>query len=118
MSNNIGYHTRLRSDDTVKLVGGSFGGAVDQETIERLTKVFFTVKILPSGTPVFVDREGREVHLYITVDPGKTEQGKVALAKYRQAQEVLKKIEEEKQDQIQDLIESMDPDEVIRRLTE
>lgn len=82
MSENIGYHTRAYLDHTRKLVGGSFGGSVSMETVNRLTRLF-TVTVKPSGRCVFVDREGRECTLYITVDADKTDIGKAAIARWR-----------------------------------
>ena len=61
MANNIGWHTRLYSDNKVKVSGGSFGGNIDQETVERLVKAWFTVNIKPSGAGVFVDCELRRL---------------------------------------------------------
>ena len=77
MSKNIGYHTRLYTDNTRKIVGGSFGGQIDAETVERLVNLHFEVFVKPSGRAVFVDQQGREVHLYLSVDPENTEKGKM-----------------------------------------
>lgn len=116
-SKNIGYHTRLYSDHNVKVVGGSFGGQVDQETIERLTRLF-TVVIKPSGTPVFVDREGREVRLYITVDPASTNIGKKAVLEYNEKRraESAKALETAQEEEINSLMQGMSHEEILRRL--
>ena len=74
---SISYHTRLFSDGT-KLTSGSFGGAIDQNTVERITRLF-SVIVKPSGTPVFVDNGGREVNLYFTIAPMDTIKGKAAI---------------------------------------
>ena len=95
---NIGYHTRLHLNNSVKVVGGSFGGSLDIETANRLVNAHFTVIVKPSGRPVFVDREGREVSLYISVDPEATEKGKEAVKVYcreRDARDRLNAIAEE-----------------------
>lgn len=84
MRQNIGYHTRLYIDNSVKVTGGSFGGSIDLETVERLSRLF-TVTVKPSGTPVFVDREGREVRLYLSVDCAHTEKGREAIKAWRAA---------------------------------
>ncbi len=118
MRKNIGYHTRLDSNNTVKVVGGSFGGSFDWETVERLVKAHFTVKIQPSGRAVFVDREGRAVSLYVSVDPDQTEAGKLALAEDRKAREEAQRVEEDKQAQIDELMSNFTQDELIRRLSE
>jgi hypothetical protein len=68
---NIGYHTRLWTNNE-KIAGGSFGGQIDMDTVERLTKAFFTVEVLNGGTPVFVDRNGRVVRLYLSCGSGAT----------------------------------------------
>lgn len=116
MSNNIGYHTRLNSNNTIKVCGGSFGGQIDSDTVARLVKSHFTVKILNSGAGVFVDREGREVSLYITVDPLKTEAGKLALAEHRKFMAAKQKIEDEKEQEIEELMASMSNDEILSKL--
>ena len=82
-ASNIGYHTRLISNNNTKVVGGSFGGAIDADTVERLTRSQFTVIVKHSGRAVFVDREGREVSLYLSVDPESTSVGALALQNYR-----------------------------------
>lgn len=119
MSKNIGYHTRLYADHNVKVVGGSFGGSIDQETVERLTRLF-TVVVKPSGTPVFVDREGREVRLYLTVDPGATKVGKAALVEHQEKKRIelarLREQEEADQREIEDLMDGLSHEEIIRRL--
>lgn len=119
MSENIGYHTRLYVDHTVKIVGGSFGGRIDQETVERLTRLF-EVTVKPSGTPVFVDREGREVRLYLTVDAAKTEKGKAALKVWREEEQRLEAIAEaqfeREQEELQAAMRGLTHEEVLRRL--
>lgn len=113
---SIGYHTRKSGQDSVKLTGGSFGGAVDMETVNRLVKSHFTVKVKNSGHAVFVDREGREVSVYITVDASSTDAGKAALVEYRKEVEARQVVEQEKERRVQELIDSMSSDEVIKRL--
>lgn len=119
MSKNISYHTRLDSNNTVKVVGGSFGGSIDMETVNRLTRLF-TVIVKNSGTPVFVDREGREVRLYLAVDVGSTEKGAQALKAWRA--ERAKQLEEEEAQlerehgEIDQLMEGLSHEEVVRRL--
>lgn len=116
MKKSIGYHTRLSSDNTTKVCGGSFGGMVDQETIERLVNVHFEVVIKPSGRAVFVDRQGREVSLYLSVDPDTTTKGKDA----RVAHSKIKQDEQEKEDQlaeeIEDLLSTMSYEEILKKL--
>ncbi|USN14397.1 hypothetical protein KABACHOK_05840 [Brevundimonas phage vB_BpoS-Kabachok] len=114
---NVGYHTRLKSDNTVKAAGGSFGGDFGQETAERLVKHHFTVKVRPSGSLTFVDRQGREVSLYMTIDPETTEAGKAALAEHRRAQAAAQAVEDDKARQVQDLMDTMTNDEIIARLS-
>lgn len=86
MLKNIGYHTRLDGKNSVKVTGGSFGGSLDVETANRLVRSHFTVIVKPSGRPVFVDRGGREVSLYISVDPEITDKGIEAMSAYRKAE--------------------------------
>lgn len=116
MSKNIGYHTRLDNANSCKVTGGSFGGAVDQETIERLVNNHFSVKIKPSGHAVFVDRQGREVSLYITVDPLNTEKGKQAKAAWNKEQSKAYEKEQEKEKLVEDLLSNYSSDELIALL--
>jgi hypothetical protein len=117
---NIGYHTRLYSDNTRKVVGGSFGGSIDIETVNRLVKSHFSVVVKNSGTPVFVDKEGREVSLYLSVDAGKTEKGELAMRAWRA--EVAKQNVDEanrrerQQEEIDQLLEGLSHEEIVRRL--
>lgn len=113
---SIGYHTRDGMNNTVKLTGGSFGGAIDMETVNRLVKSHFTVKVRNSGSPVFVDRQGREVSVYITIDPGNTDAGKAALAEDRRARAALQSVEDDKRRQVENLLDGMSADEALQRL--
>lgn len=119
MSENIGYHTRSVNNDE-KVIGGSFGGRIDQETVERLTR-FFTVTVMPSGTPVFVDDRGRRVRLYLTVDPGKTEKGKAALEAWRKEEEAkeaaAEKLAEAQDEHLAHLLSRLTYEEAVRRLS-
>lgn len=117
---NIGYHTRLFDDHSVKIVGGSFGGSIDMETANRLVSAHFTVTVKHSGTAVFVDRMGREVRLYISVDANKTAKGVIALKEWRAAREVeQRKAEarwEEEKEELDVLMGSLSHAEIVRRL--
>ncbi len=120
MNKNICYHTRLSGNDSVKLSGGVFGGSIDLETIERLTKNHFKVIIKNSGHAVFVNKNHQEVNLYIKVDPNITTIGKEAKNKYLEEQK-KKLIQEEEQENIKknlinELIDTMSLDEIIKKL--
>lgn len=119
MNKNIGYHTRLYRDNAIKVVGGSFGGQIDAETVNRLTRLF-SVRILPSGQAVFVDQADREVRLYITVDPADTEKGKAAKKAWQIEQNRLEAEEEAQRKaeaaEIEELISGLSHNEIIRRL--
>jgi len=114
MNENIGYHTRLYTDNSQKVVGGSFGGRIDSETVERLTKAHFSVAIKPSGTVVFVDKQGREVWLYLTVDAGSTTQGRALAVQHRKTVEAA---QEQQRVRIDELLDSLSPEEIIARLS-
>lgn len=116
MRKSIGYHTRLWSDHRVKTSGGSFGGCIDQDTIERLVKAHFTAVVKPSGSVVFVDRAGREVSLYVSVDASDTTIGKAALAVWQKEQDKKAEREIEKQDEIERLLDELSSDEIMSRL--
>ena len=116
----VTYHTRLDGQDSVKVAGGSFGGEFDMDTANRLTKVWFTVTVKPSGRAVFVDREGREVNLYVRVEPADTEIGKPIVTAYKAEQAKIRRAEEaeeeRKQAQIDNLLGGLSHDEILRRL--
>jgi hypothetical protein len=117
---NIGYHTRLVSDNKVKVCGGSFGGALDIETANRLVSAQFTVIVKHSGRAVFVDRAGREVSLYISVDPEATDKGKEAVTQgrveRRKRQAENEQREAKHQEQVEQLMSGLTNEEIIRRL--
>lgn len=119
-SKNIGYHTRLYSDNTRKIVGGSFGGAIDSETVNRLVNSQFEVVVKHSGTAVFVDRDGREVRLYLSVDADSTEKGVNALAAWRAEREKQEREHasrrEQESEEIDNLMSNLSHDEIVRRL--
>lgn len=118
---NIGYHTRLDSNNTIKAGGGSFGGELSLETANRLVNAFFTVAIKNSGKPVFVDRYGKEVSLYISVDAAATKKGQEALKFYRaerhRIQMKQEKIDNRNQDEIEALMGGLTQEEIISRLS-
>ncbi|MCA9911831.1 MAG: hypothetical protein KC496_00715 [Anaerolineae bacterium] len=119
-SKNIGYHTR-RCGTGEKVSGGSFGGELSMETANRLIKTHhFEVTVKPTGTPVFVDREGREVWLFFTIDARETEKGKAALEQFRAEQwqqaEIASKLAREQEEEISDLMSNMSHEEIIWRL--
>lgn len=119
---NIGYHTRLINNNASKVCGGSFGGALDLETANRLVNTHFNVIVKTSGTPVFVDREGREVSLYMSVDPSLTIKGAEALRlwraeKHRQYEEDEQR-REAQQEELDSAMSGLTHDEIIRRLSQ
>lgn len=117
MKKNIGYHTRDYKNNSIKITGGSFGGKFDQETVERLVNSQFSVVVKPSGACVFVDKSGREVWLYVSVDASETEKGKEALKAYYAARDEMCRVEEEKESQIEMLLSGFSSDEIIERLS-
>jgi len=114
---SIGYHTRLYSDNTFKVSGGSFGGSMDGDTIERLVNNGYTVTIKPSGIPVFVDVNGREVMLYVTIDARECEKGKEAIEKHRLEQRARQEKGEREQSVIESLMAGLSYAEIISRLS-
>lgn len=120
MSKDIAYHTRLYSDNTRKIVGGSFGGQIDAETVERLVNSHFEVFVKPNGRAVFLDQDGREVRLYLSVDPDNTEKGKAALAKWQRRRNAelegnLERMEAEEAE-VESLLAGLSHDEIVKRL--
>ncbi len=117
MKKSIGYHTRLHTNNNVKIVGGTFGGDISLETANRLLSAHgYTVIIKPSGNPVFLDKEGREVSLYFTIDPALTEIGRKAIEENNRKQAALRRIEEEKEEEIYNILSSMSNDEILKLL--
>ncbi|QIG74364.1 hypothetical protein EVC08_052 [Rhizobium phage RHph_N65] len=112
---SIGFHTRSKADNRIKLSGGSFGGAIDMETVERLVKALFTIEMLPSGSATFVDREGRQVSLYLSIDPAMTETGKRLLA---QEAEARRAATEARERLLEELLDGLSTEEAIKRLQE
>lgn len=120
-SKNIGYHTRLYKDNTVKVTGGSFGGELSMDTANRLVSAHkFTVIVKPSGTPVFVDAKGREVRLYISVDASETDAGKAAIKEWRaekaKLEEENERRAEREAEELDDLMNGLSHHEIVRRL--
>lgn len=117
---NIGYHTRLDGENSKKISGGSFGGTFDKETVERLVSAHFRVRVKPSGRPVFVDSGGREVSLYITVDPGSTRLGIKALEldsiERQEAKEKAAELAKNQEKEIADLMANLSHAEIVARL--
>lgn len=125
MRSSICYHTRLRSNHTHKVNGGTFGFTspgkyFDSDTIERLVKTMFQVEFTNTGRAVFVDREGRQVDLYISVDPLFTSKGQEAQEAYyvekRKRDEEEERIRSEQESEVEDLMDNLDHDEIIKRL--
>lgn len=116
----IGWHTRLYSDNTQKISGGSFGGAIDLDTVNRLVDWSFDVVVKPSGQPVLVDWAGREVRLYLSVDVEKTHKGAEAIKNHRlkaamEQAAIQERLEREKKE-ISRLMNGLSHEEILRRL--
>lgn len=116
MGLNIGFHTRSVKDQAVKYTGGSFGGKFDMETINRLVRSHFNIKVKGSDRLVFVDQQGRECWLYVTVDPQDTELGQTFLAEIRRNKEAQQRQEEEKRRELDMLLGELTVDEALRLL--
>lgn len=116
MPSQIGFHTRLHNQHSVKVVGGSFTGTFSPETVEKLVNNLFDVQVRSSGTPVFVDKEGRQVSLYITVDPASTEKGKAALEDHRKTRLAQAQKEQDEESEIEELLAGMSNEEALKRL--
>ena len=116
---NIGYHTRLASDNTRKIVGGSFDGAIDMDTVNRLVSSQFTIAF-KNRHPYFVDSAGRQVTLYISVDVRATTKGQEAIKAERAEREkeysAARVITEKQQQEIEELMNSLSNEEIIKRL--
>ena len=116
---NIVYHTRLYATGE-KVVGGSFSGSLDFDTVNRLVNSHFNVIIKTSGNPTFVDKDLREVNLYFNILPNMSEKGKTAIAKYnydiRLREDKRKEKEDNRKEKIENLINNMSDDELLDRL--
>ncbi len=113
MANNICYHTRLHDAQHTKVTGGSFGGSIDMETVNRLVKAHFTVQYTNSGRAVFVDKNGRPVSLYITVNPESTEVGKQAWEGQRAQRLEKQRQEEAKEKELKDILDFMTTEQAL-----
>lgn len=113
---SICFHTRLDGNNTVKLTGGTFTGSFDMDTVNRLVSSNFTVQVGQSGRSVFVDKQGRKVTVYVSVDPTETEAGKLAISADRQRRAALQVLEDEKSAEIEGLMSGMSHDEILKRL--
>lgn len=118
---NISYHTRLYGNNTVKVCGGSFGGSLDIVTANRLISAHFSGVVKNSGTAVFVDKKGREVSLYISVDVSTTDRGVLAIKQWRQEkvkQEALEEVlQRSQEEEIGNLMDGLSHEEIVRRLS-
>lgn len=115
MHKSIGYHTR--DSQGQKLTGGSFGGSIDLETVNRLVNTHFSVRVKPSGCPTFVSRTGQDVNLYISIDPDMTDKGKEALKAWREEERKREQLQEQKEKELQDILDSMTVEDAIFKLT-
>jgi hypothetical protein len=113
---SIGYHTRLYGNNKVKCCGGSFGGDISQDTVERVVNCMFTVIVKPSGTPVFVDKQGREVYLYFTIDARNTEKGKEALTAFYAEREKASEVLRQQERHLEDVLSSMSTHDILQAI--
>lgn len=74
------YHTR--DSKGIKLTGGMLHAENHDEAAERAT-LGLEVKISRSGRPMFCNKQGREVSLYLSVHPEHTAKGQKAIVEYR-----------------------------------
>jgi hypothetical protein len=102
------------------MCGGSFGGQLDAGTVERLVNAHFAVTVKPSGRACFVDRQGREVSLYVSVDAWETPPGKKALALWRanaaRTEEVRAAAEEARCEELAEAMIGLPYCEILKRL--
>lgn len=116
----VGYHTRAYLDTTQKISGGFFRGGLDAKTIGNLINAYFDVKIMSGGRAVFVDKNGRPVFLYITVDPSMTAKGKELIAANQAAQrslaQALQAQEIREREELEDVMQGLSHAEIIKRL--
>lgn len=113
----IVYHTRLDGKD-IKLSSGTLQGECDKETINSLVNKLFSVKILASGRAVFVDGDGRNVMLYVTIDPLTTDKGKAAKKEHEEINAAQNKKDQELQDLVDNMINSYTNEELYKILKE
>jgi hypothetical protein len=74
------------------------------------------VIVKPSGVPVFVDKSGREVTLYVKVDASSTTKGRAALESFV-IERQMRAVKIEEQDRaIEKLLDTMSNEEILARL--
>lgn len=115
----IGYHTRLFSDNTHKVSGGIFPGPINATTVDNLVTSHFTVSVY-DGRCVLVDRDSREVTLYLSVDAAETTKGVEALRVWRLESERLeaeaKRRREMEEGELGHLMQNLTHEEIVKRL--
>jgi len=86
---------------------------VDLETVNRFVSAHLGVKVLDSGAPVFVDKNGQQVVLTFIIDPLFSDMGILA-KRVHDAQVSFSA--EEKERELADLMAGMSTEEIIARL--
>lgn len=113
------YHSRLFAHHPTKVVGGSITADSLDDAADYLVSQH-TVTVKPSGRAIFVDREGREVNLYLSIEPAETAKGQAALRADREERELAERIRAEheaaQQLELAELLRAIDTEEAIRRL--
>lgn len=118
------YHARLAENNTVKTVGGTITAETLDQAAEQICagKRGFTLRAKSGGRVTFVDSRGREVRVYLSIDPVVSPQGRAALAEFNAAEEKRRREviaqEKEKQSKLEALIDSIGIDAAISKLQE
>ena len=74
------------------------------------------VILTSTGRPVFVDREGRRVSLYLRLDPAQTDKGQKAYAEQRRAAQAAAASQEFQEAELRGLLQEMSTTEAIAAL--
>lgn len=79
------YHTRLSNNNTVKLQGGMLHASGIEDAYERVAAMY-TIQVSKtsiSGTPEFIDKEGRKISIYLSVHAEHTDTHKEEITRQR-----------------------------------
>jgi len=90
------YHTR--DGKGVKLTGGMCNASTYEQAAQRAAHGL-TIAFANSGMPIFQDKTGREVSLYLSVHPEHLSNYPVALAAYQETKRKAREAAEREEEQ-------------------
>jgi hypothetical protein len=117
--NSFCYHTRCYRSGS-KLSGGTIHADNYQDAIEKISRMF-QVAMTPTGNLYYIDKQNRDVYLYISIHPEYTingiEQVKSIRAERTKRQQIAYTEEERKRVQLESILDGISIDEAIEKLS-